>query len=257
MKIYQQGYQSGINRRESDGRFYARGEGQALNSGLAKLNSNFEAITDEIMQIKLKSAYLYQQQASECLEWRRKSNLTIAFRSAVAAYIGCAVAFGIYDPTFLQRTSQFVAQHVWPYVFFLRTAYGPLVLASMLSIVTFLISKSAMSERGIERGTDHINEERDNNIDNFVAAEIEPSPDEVGSEAGADAESVEKDDDSRSPYEILGLPNNATRDQIIAAHRVLIMQYHSDFQQNRGPKLKQLAERESQKLNWAKDEALK
>ena len=256
-EIYWEGNQSGLDHRQSDGRFDARGEGRAFNGRLAKLDSHFEAIADEIMETKLRSAHRYQQQANEFTEWKYKHNLAIAFRSALVAYIGCAVALVIYNPPFLQQVSQFVAQHVWFYISFLAKIYSPLAFASLLSIVTFLISRATVSERSIEVSTDHIKQERDHSIGMFMTAEDEPGSDERGPSADASADAAEEDDELKSPHEILGLPINASRDQIMAAYRELIKQYHPDFQENRGAKLRQLAEHESQLLNWAKEEALK
>lgn len=60
-----------------------------------------------------------------------------------------------------------------------------------------------------------------------------------------------------SPYKILGISPDASRSEIMAAYHELVRQYHPDFQENRGPKLKELAESETKILNWAKEEALK
>jgi hypothetical protein len=256
-EIYRQGNQSGLIRRQSDGRFDARGQGRAFNARLVKFDSHFEALADEIMAIKLKSANRRQQQLDEFTEWQPKNNLVIALRSALIAYIGCALVLAIYNPPILQQLSQFVVRHIWFYVPFLAAVYGPLALASMLSLATFLVSRATMSELSIEVDTNHIKEERDSNIEMFMTAEAEPDPEEHGPRADADSDEDEKDDELQSPHEILGVPINATRDQIMAAYRGLIKQYHPDFQQNRGAKLKQVAENESQLLNWAKEEALK
>jgi hypothetical protein len=256
-EIYRQGDQSGLIRRQSDEHFDARGGGRALNARLVKLDSHFEALADEIMAIKLNSANRRQQQLDEFSEWQPKNNFVIALRFALIAYIGCALVLAIYNPPFLQQISQFVVRHIWFYVSFLATVYGPLVLASMLSLATFLVSRATMSELSIEVDTNHIKEERDSNIEMFMTAEAEPDPDEHDPRADADSDEGEKSGESQSPYEILGVPINATRNQIMAAYRELIKQYHPDFQQSRGPKLRELAEHESQLLNWAKDEALK
>lgn len=68
-----------------------------------------------------------------------------------------------------------------------------------------------------------------------------------------------RDDDveERTPYEVLGISPKAARAEIIAAYHELSKQYHPDFQQNRGIKLQELAKREMQMVNWAREEALK
>jgi hypothetical protein len=260
-ELYWEGDQAGLVRRQSDGRFDARKGGRSINARLAKLDTHFEAIEDEIASIKLNSAYRSQQQANEFSEWRSKYALAVAFRSALGAYIVCAVGLAIYNPPLLQQVSQFIAQRVWLYLPWLAAIYGPLVIASAVAIAAVLFLKDA-AETSIEFQTDWIQEQREENISKFVTAEDVTEP-EYAEESGpwghanADADEDENDDQPQSPYEVLGVAVGATRNQIMAAYRELIKQYHPDFQQNRGPKLRELAEQESQLLNWAKDEALK
>ncbi len=86
---------------------------------------------------------------------------------------------------------------------------------------------------------------------------VEYDESEADAEWDSDEGKEQQEEDQQSPYEILGVPEGAPREQIMAAYRELIKQYHEDFQQNRGPKLRELAKRESQRINWAKEEALK
>jgi DnaJ-domain-containing protein 1 len=140
----------------------------------------------------------------------------------------------------------------------LAVLYGPLVVASALALATVLFLKSA-GEMSIEFQTEWIEEARDENINKFAAAEDVAEAEEGDPRGHVHGGENDKsdDDEPQSPHEILGVPPNATRDQIMAAYRDLIKQYHPDFQQSRGPKLRELAERESQLLNWTKEEALK
>ena len=62
--------------------------------------------------------------------------------------------------------------------------------------------------------------------------------------------------DKVSPHDVLGLTPTASREEIMAAWRHLVKLYHPDFEQNRGSELKNLAERKTKLINWAKDEAL-
>jgi hypothetical protein len=260
-ETYWEGDQSGLPRRQSDGRFDARKGGRNLNARLAKLDTHFEAIEDEMMSIRLNSACRRQQQANEFTEWRSKHAWVVAFRTALGGYIACAVGLAIYNPPLLQQVSDFIAQRVWLSMPWLGTVYGPLIVASALAIATVAFMRNA-GETSIEIQTDWIEEQWDENIRKFVSAEDVAEAEyseESGPRGHAQANADEEDDDDhpQSAYEVLGVPVGATRDQIMAAYRELIKQYHPDFQQNRGPKLRELAERESQLLNWAKDEALK
>ncbi len=60
-------------------------------------------------------------------------------------------------------------------------------------------------------------------------------------------------------FELFEIPVSFQVDKASLSKKYFELQkkYHPDFQQNRGPKLKQLAEHESQLLNWARDELLK
>jgi len=272
-EIYWQGDQSGLIRRQSDGRFHARAEGRSLNAQLGKLDTHFVAIEDEMTTIKLNSAHRRQQQANEFTEWQAKHTLAIVFRATCGAYIVCAVGLAIYNPPLLQQLTQFLAQSTWLYMPVLAPLNGPLVLASALAIATFIfLFLEYTDEVFVQVSTSWIGEQRDQNIGYFMTANEPVEPEYSGNggpwgRAQADSESgpwgnAQTDGDKKkekpqSPHEILGVSANATRDEIIAAHRELIKQYHPDFQQNRGPKLQELAKRESQILNRAKEDALK
>ncbi|MGI6191267.1 MAG: DnaJ domain-containing protein [Eubacterium sp.] len=56
---------------------------------------------------------------------------------------------------------------------------------------------------------------------------------------------------NRDPYEILGIPRNASQDDIRKAYRELVKKYHPDKYQ--GNPLADLAEEKLQEVNWAYD----
>ncbi|MBI3179245.1 MAG: J domain-containing protein [Deltaproteobacteria bacterium] len=56
---------------------------------------------------------------------------------------------------------------------------------------------------------------------------------------------------SRSPYEILGVPANASQDEIRSAYQRLIQQYHPDRVEQMGPELRDLALRRTKEINAA------
>lgn len=58
-------------------------------------------------------------------------------------------------------------------------------------------------------------------------------------------------------YDILGISPNVSEEEIKVAYEEKIKQYHPDRVSGLGDKLKIVAEREAQKINWAKKEGLK
>lgn len=57
-------------------------------------------------------------------------------------------------------------------------------------------------------------------------------------------------------FQIFGLLHDASVDEIKAAYRNAIKQYHPDYVANLGPELKEVAERKSKELNVAYEEAM-
>lgn len=65
--------------------------------------------------------------------------------------------------------------------------------------------------------------------------------------------------DGRSPrwFEVLEVAESASREQIVAAYKLQISQYHPDKVAQMGPDIRRLAEAKSKAINAAYDEALR
>ena len=55
----------------------------------------------------------------------------------------------------------------------------------------------------------------------------------------------------RSPYEVLGVRPSASQEEISAAYRALVRQYHPDKVADLGPELRELAEQRMKEINAA------
>ncbi|QAY96397.1 hypothetical protein CWB41_12195 [Methylovirgula ligni] len=69
-------------------------------------------------------------------------------------------------------------------------------------------------------------------------------------------EDEEKSPTSHDCFQILGLQQGASHDEIKAAYRNAIKQYHPDYVTRLGPELRELAERKTKELNAAYQQAL-
>jgi hypothetical protein len=254
-QIYRFGDQRALSRRGRDGRFDARGDGKNFNEKLERLDELFEAMEDQILELEFNVKDRHQQQAYEFTQWRSKYILLIAFRSALAIYLVSSTFLATIRPFWFQELSQFLAQFIWLGVPTFAEVYGSLFVASCFSITTILVSQVSRPEFFAPIDLDALQEVHDQNIMEFM------EPAEISEQSDTDEEEPEweneNDKDGQSPYAILGISPNSSRDEIVAAYRELVKQYHPDFQQNRGLKLRKLAEHETQLLNWAKEEALK
>ena len=63
--------------------------------------------------------------------------------------------------------------------------------------------------------------------------------------------------DSAEWFEVLEIPESSLREEIVAAYKRRIRQYHPDLVARMGPELRELAERRSRQINAAYDLALK
>jgi hypothetical protein len=102
-QIYSHGDQLGLSRRQSDGRFDARGSGRLLNSRLARLDGHFEAIEDEMLSIHMGERNRCQEKWDEYIKWRPRYSLFVAFRNGAVVYVvtlGAILALNVYFPVF-------------------------------------------------------------------------------------------------------------------------------------------------------------
>lgn len=89
-------------------------------------------------------------------------------------------------------------------------------------------------------------------------------PDDVGAGRGDRSRTGSEDAPPQEPstakrpwWEVLGVPQIATRDEIAAAYKRRISEYHPDKVANLGEEIRAVAERRSKEINAAYDEAMR
>jgi hypothetical protein len=148
----------------------------------------------------------------------------------------------------------------------IRGLYGPLVAATVSGALAGgygFYSNRVRATHELDRS--YFFDKRDRDIAEFKQAHDLTAERDVESEfehADSDDEPEQEaeateEQPTLSPYEILGIAENASREEIISAHRQLVKQYHPDLLRSLGPKLQKLGHEETQLLNKAKDDALK
>ena len=244
--LYHLGDSQGVARRR-DERFDERGVGKDLNAKIAHLEWKFEEAAHALCQLELKVVGHKQALSEEYWEWKRRHFFALAGRATLAAYIGSVVALIIICPEWLRIFQPSSSPGLTSY-------YGPLVIsactASATALGTWSIYRIRIPEFSPERPIGVCNLK----IEEFVT----PAP-KLISDPLDEPESEPEDavaGDKASPYDVLGVAPTASREEIMAAWRHLVKLYHPDFEQNRGSELKDLAERKTKLINWAKDEAL-
>lgn len=254
-QIYRQGDTQGVARRSSDGRFDGRGKGRTLNGKLSKLDRLFETVTDEIWSERTDAAERDQRRNDEDEDRKDRHGWIINCRCALAAYV--LVLLLVWFTPWSSAVSAYVEKSIWFDLPQLRLLYGPMAIATALAAVQIAVFWTIHQNRWKAAiDTNSIDWDYENDIEEFTQADdpldfdgAADSQDECDEDAGDEA--VE------TPYEVLGIQPTASRDEIVSAYRGLVKQYHPDLLRSFGPKLRDLAEQETQRLNWAKDEALK
>jgi len=68
--------------------------------------------------------------------------------------------------------------------------------------------------------------------------------------------SAQKKMDPDDPYDILGIPMNATRKEVLRAYKIKLKQYHPDVVSHRGEEWSEIAKQKTLKIQWAKEQVL-
>jgi hypothetical protein len=263
-QIYNRGDRLGIPRRNSDGRFHARGNGRSLNDRLSKLDRQFEATAEEICSIRTELRHARISRNNAIRRWQAHQQLVVSIRFALCAYVMTALVFAL--TPWSSQLSSFVSAYMWFDNPAIRGLYGPLVAATVSGALAggggFYSNRVQATH---ELDPSYFSDKRDRDIAKFKQAhdltaepDVESDFEDADSHDEAEHEAeVPEEQAARSPYEILGIAENASREEIISAHRQLVKQYHPDLLRSLGPKLQKLGHEETQLLNKAKDDALK
>lgn len=90
--------------------------------------------------------------------------------------------------------------------------------------------------------------------DAVLAEDAASAPDDSGD---PQVQTITSPGDSAEWFEVLGIPESSPREDIVAAYKRRIRQYHPDLVANMGRELRELAEYKSRQINAAYDLALK
>jgi hypothetical protein len=270
-QLYAEGDGLALTRRSHDTTRYDERKTQAkrLNAKLSKLDGEYADIDLQARTLKGTVQERYGLWLAHFERWRFYSSGRIAFRIAIIGFLIIALSLIIFKPMWSEQFSMTVADHVWFRTPFFSDAYGALVVASGISaaiipliwfvacqsVVVDLPGRSQFLERWMQDGAER-------SVDDFVASywtteEVEPQEDEEQHEFGNNqAERDGRYDKRLSCYEVLGVDRSASTEDIKAAYRDKIKQYHPDRVASLGPELRELAERKTKALNAAYEEAL-
>lgn len=271
-QIYEQSDRLGLVRRSQDpARFDERKlRAKRVNASLTRLDEEFAVLASRIEALKADVIGRYETWSEGYDRWRFYSSGSKAFGVAFLCYILSATLLLALEPQWSQQFSLFVSKHIWLHTSLLSDAYGPLVLATGISVVIVPVAWSI--SHGARSAVLH---GRTEFIENWIGDESEQSLEDFETSYGAakangrgeqEEEQEFSDgapewdghvDEAVDCFETLGISPDASTDAIKAAYREKVKQYHLDRVASLGPKLRQLAESETKKLNAAYEEALR
>jgi hypothetical protein len=240
--IYLRGDRQGLPRRTSDGRFYRRAEGLQLDDALDRLDRHFENAEDELRELFREAYAAVYNNALTLANWDWHRRYLRKIELELLAYACCVIAIALVLPA--------GGPH-------LQTVYSAMVLASLATAIplVWITSNGVWETIPSQISADAESEDR--------IAEFSTAEEVTYFDSECDADDIDNDSNDQdrsglqSPYEVLGLEPTASREEITAAYRRLVRQYHPDFLQERGDELKQLADRKMKEINWAKEVALR
>jgi hypothetical protein len=267
-RIYWDADQLRLLRRSQDPRRFDERSSLAkrLNAKLVKLDNEFAKIISNVEMLRSKIWERHDAWLKQFEHWRFWSSGRLAFRVALLAYVVLVAALFAFNPQWVQNFSDTVSRYVSFPAMALHGYYGAVVTASGISAAlgafTWLFAFRHMDK--------HLPDEQDfytkwfkgdsrEWLDNFVDSywEYDRENEEEHEFADRDLDWDEQSGDQLTWYEALGVTSNASLDEIKAAYKEQIKQYHPDRVAALGPKLKALAELETKALNAAYEEALK
>jgi DnaJ domain len=199
--------------------------------------------------------------------WRYYSSGRIAFQIALIGFILIVTILMTVKPPWSEQVTVVVSKYVWFRTPLLSDAYDALVIASgvcaaIIPVVWFVAYQRLNSDLpGVGQfletwAFDTPGASDSDFVGSYWTTDEQPPEYEEHDSADAKPEWDGHSDQQSSCYAVLGIDPTASTDEIKAAYRDKIKQYHPDRVASLGPKLQELAERKTKALNAAYEEAL-
>lgn len=259
---YNYGKRNGLRATDTSAgsRYDARSsEGAKLNDFLDKLWS-----LEHSIDAKIKSNHAEIKKLISNHDWASKHIALVGLESAavtgrigVLAYLITFFGLLFWNPQWVQ----YLSSNSWFAIPSLRIVYAPSAIAAVIGWVASFWSDSriwnhmlhSMHKEEIE-GWAQVSEDIENARD---LPDDYRSPSRA-SDAGNAQQQQPKAGATQSErmwFEVLGVAENASADQINTAYRQRIREYHPDYVASRGGKLQEVAEQETKAINLAKEQA--
>ncbi len=133
-KIYKVGKAHDLEKRR-DGLFDERKpEARRANAKIEKLSEELQDLESKIRELKKEVAERYYEWKDACEFWLFYSAGSKAFGVGLLSYILAATLLLTLQPSWSQQFSIFISNHIWFHTAVLTNEYGPLSIASFISL---------------------------------------------------------------------------------------------------------------------------
>ena len=261
--------QQALSRRTHDQSRFDERKPQAkrINARLDKMDVQLAQVGTQIDALSSPVIGRYNDWLKRAQRWRFWKSGTVAFGVSLCVY---AVTLGILfllHPSWVENTSAFVFKYSWlSWPNNAHAKYGAnlvaFIIAAPVTLLVWMIQLNqieiSLPDEAAFRSLWYMDDE-DEGVD-------QPRSDAESSMF--DSENVEADEQAETPpvedpaeeapawYSVLGVPANASADEINSAYRAQIKQYHPDKVAGMGPKIREVAEEQTRLLNAAREEGL-
>jgi hypothetical protein len=261
--FYESGRNKGIRLTDASNgtRFDARSStGAQLNALLDKT----EELVAKMGRIG-RNTHAIVEQRLESIPWHELYSLSVYHQAAGPAALVGLIAYGftflallVINPSWVQ----YLSSNAWLTIPAIRQVYAPAALATLVGFIatSWAFKSYARQHYGVHErekfaGWKQVAWEVSN------GDQLDPNYEPPESDEDEEADSEETSSQAPPPappppktrpwYEVLGVAETASTDEIKAAYRLRIKEYHPDTVSQRGGKLKELAEQETVAINVA------